>query len=88
MPMHFLGGLWVGLFFLYGFYDKNEFFKQFVVVLAWVLCIGVLYELFEVYTHNYIAQDPFNTLDTLSDIFFDLSGGLCAILYLWKKQQR
>lgn len=87
MPMHFLGGFWVGLFFLYIFYDKNQFFKYFLTILLCVLLIGILYEVFEFFVFNEIGKDPFNTLDTASDIFFDLSGGLCAILYLWKRQQ-
>jgi hypothetical protein len=46
-----------------------------------VLILGILWELFEVLTHNYIARDLFNTLDTVSDLFFDLAGGAFAVFY-------
>ncbi|OGI46772.1 hypothetical protein A2121_00185 [Candidatus Nomurabacteria bacterium GWB1_40_6] len=95
MLMHFGGGFWVGLFFIWFFsikdlpifqlsFEKIDF-KLILKVLLFVLFFGILWELFEVFVHNYIAQDPFSVLDTTSDIFFDFGGGLCAILYLWKK---
>ncbi len=97
MPMHFLGGLWVGLFFLWFFSIESMPFLHLVLervdfklvskTLLFVLLFGVLWELFEFYTNNYIGHDLFNILDTTSDIFFDLSGGLYAILYVWKNQK-
>ncbi|HBA45767.1 hypothetical protein A2W67_01650 [Candidatus Nomurabacteria bacterium RIFCSPLOWO2_02_40_28] len=84
--MHFLSGFWVGLFFLYVFYNENLFLKQILTVILGVLLIGVLWEAFEFFL-NIIAKEQFNIVDTASDIFFDLLGGLCAILYLWEKQQ-
>src|SRR3989344_5487931 len=62
-------------------FEKIDF-KLILKVLLFVLFFGILWELFEVFVHNYIAQDPFNILDTTSDIFFDLSGGLCVIIYI------
>jgi hypothetical protein len=50
-----------------------------------VLITGILWEAFEFFSNNYIGRDSFNILDTFSDIFFDFIGGLCAILYVWKK---
>lgn len=84
MIMHFLGGLWVGLISLYFFSSKTPYLK----ILLFVLFIGLGWEIFELLFNNIIAQNPFNALDTISDIFFDLSGGLCAILYVWKKLQK
>lgn len=85
MPMHFLGGFWVGLaiFYFFPFPDKSigPVFK----ILLLIFFIGIGWEVFELFFNNYLAQIPFNALDTASDIFFDLTGGLCAILYLWKK---
>ena len=85
IPMHFLGGMWVGLFFLYVLNNKKGFLKHFFVILSCVLLVGILYELFEIYAHNYIARDPFNSLDTVSDLFFDLAGGALAVLYFPKR---
>lgn len=87
MLMHFLGGFWVALFFLYVFYDRNPFLKKLLVVILGVLFIGILWEFFEIYL-NVISGEFFSISDTLSDIFFDLSGGLCAILYIWKRLLR
>lgn len=84
MLMHFLGGLWVGLFFSYIFYDKNPFFKQLLTVILCVLSVGILWEIFEFFI-GAIAHDPFSIRDTTSDIFFDLAGGLFAIFYCLKK---
>lgn len=84
MLMHFLGGFWVGLFFLYVFYDKNQFSKKLLAVILGVLLIGVLWEVFEFFL-NVIAHDTFSIADTLSDIFFDLVGGFLAIFFYFKK---
>ena len=80
--MHFLGGFWVGLAFLYLFPPKDSPLGAIFITLLLVLTVGVLWEVFEILINEIIAQNPFNVLDTASDIFFDLSGGLCAILYL------
>ena len=44
--------------------------------------LGAGWEVFEIIFNNIIAGNSFDLPDTLSDIFFDLSGGLCAILYI------
>ncbi len=85
--MHFSSGFWVGLFFLYVFTAKESFIPV-VKVLLWVLLIGVLWEIYELYVYQHLMGIPFDIFDTISDIFLDLFGGLCAILYIWKKQLR
>lgn len=94
MFIHFLGGLWVGLFFIWFFSIKDlpilklslekPDFKLIGKTLLFVLLFGILWELFEIYTHNYISHDPFSILDTVSDIFFDLAGGTFATFYFFK----
>lgn len=84
MPMHFLGGLWVGFVYLYFFSRDNNSLDIILKIMLFVLLIGLGWEFYEILFVNILAQNPFNTLDTISDIFFDLSGGLCAILYLWR----
>ena len=87
--MHFLGGFWIGLAYFYFFSPKIlplEFPQPVFKILAFILLVGVGWEVFELLFNNIIAQNSFNILDTSSDIFFDLSGGLCAILYIWKKK--
>ncbi|MFH1200916.1 MAG: hypothetical protein V1484_01120 [bacterium] len=89
MPMHFLGGFCVGLFLIWLLSYKNSSLeinlKLICRIFLGVLIIGILWELYEILFYNILAQNPFNILDITHDIFFDLSGGLCAILYLWKK---
>ena len=87
MIMHALGGLWLGLFFIYFFPPKENNFKPFLKVLFFVLIIGFGWEIFEFSANNYIASDLFiaNKLDSVSDLFFDLAGGIVAILYYLKR---
>ena len=93
--MHFLGGIWLGLFFLWFFSIKNlsslkwllnfDGFQFVYQTVLFVLFIGVLWEFFEFYTINYISQESFNVSDTISDIFFDLAGAFTAIFYFLRK---
>jgi hypothetical protein len=95
MPMHFLGGLCAGFAIIWLLSLKklpfelplslqvvwNFIFKIFLSVLF----IGVLWEFFEILFNNIIAQNSFNIFDTVSDVFFDLTGGTFAILYFLKR---
>ena len=86
MIMHFLGGFWLGLAFLWFLLKENLSFALILKIILGVLFVGILWEIFELLFNNIVAQNPFNILDTSSDLFFDISGGLCAILYIWRKQ--
>ncbi len=79
MPMHFFGGVFIGLLGFYLFGDK------FLKIFLFVLLVGLSWEAFEALIDKNISHNPFNIFDTASDIFFDLSGGLSAIIYLWRK---
>ncbi len=83
MLMHFLGGVWLGFFFLYVFFSKDSFFKRFLVIILCALLVGVLWEVFEFYL-NTISTEFFNISDTLSDLCFDLAGSLFSFLYFYK----
>lgn len=90
MPMHFLGGTWIGLLYFYLFPPKENSAVSFLRVFLFVLAIGIGWEVFEMMVNDIIIQNPLNYSDMLSDLFFDLFGGLCAILYIhiWKKLPR
>lgn len=88
MVMHFSGGVWVGLFGLYLLEPETISLASVFKILLFVFLIGVAWEVFESFVDKVITQNSFNILDTSSDIFFDLTGGLCAILYIWKKQPK
>ncbi|MES3032324.1 MAG: hypothetical protein V4699_03740 [Patescibacteria group bacterium] len=82
MIMHTLGGLWIGLASIY-LLPKADVSAKFVFkILSCVLLVGIGWEIFEILVNDVVAQNPFDYLDTASDICFDLFGGLCAILYI------
>jgi len=95
MPMHFLGGLCAGFAVIWFLsFKKLSFDLLFSTQAVWnfifkiflgVLLIGVLWEFFEILFNNIIAQNSFNIFDTISDVFFDLAGGIFAILYFLKQ---
>lgn len=85
MIMHFLGGFWVGLLALYIFEPSRIYFKSIFHVLLLVFFIGVGWEVFEIFVDKVVTQNSFNLTDTLSDMFFDLLGGVFAIFYFIKR---
>ncbi len=89
MPMHFMGGFWLGMVFFWFFkVRKLSLLVNLSLVtklIAWVLLIGVGWELFEYFFINYMAQNNFDLIDTLSDLFFDLFGGITAVAFLLKR---
>ncbi|MFA5841301.1 MAG: hypothetical protein WC847_03475 [Candidatus Paceibacterota bacterium] len=92
MPMHFLGGLFIGLSVIW-FLTKKVFelelsSKLIYKILFFVLLFGASWEVFEILFNNIIAQSSFNSLDTISDIFFDLAGGTFAISYFFYLRNR
>lgn len=95
MPMHFLGGVWVGLAGIWallysGLFSSTSSDKQLVLrTMIIVFAIGFLWEVFE-YTVQHLIPganlaDP---IDSVSDIFFDLSGGAFALLYFFSSRPR
>ncbi len=79
MPMHFLGGVWVGFFFIYVLSIKTP--SVFWKIILYVLLIGLVWEFFQLIVKNGIGRTPFDLLDTLSDLFFDILGGALAFWY-------
>lgn len=91
MPMHFFGGLFTGLLVIVVFLRRQSFFEYSIlktsfIVLAAVLVIGVAWELYE-HLFDIVAGRNQIILDSISDIFFDLAGGLQAVfVYLRHKK--
>ena len=63
MPMHFLGGIWLGLVSLYLFSLKDFSFKSFLKIFLVVLLVGIGWEVFEVLVNRIITHDLFNLLE-------------------------
>lgn len=85
MFMHFLGGIWLGFFFIWFLKVKEISLQSILKIILSVLLIGIFWEIFEILVDKFLTQKYFNSLDTTSDIFFDISGGLFAIFYFFKK---
>lgn len=90
MPMHMLGGFISGLVSIFILSSKKFLHSSNIAlilkILAGVLIIGIAWEIFEFSANTYFVKSLFlaNRLDSVSDIFFDLSGGIIAILYYFK----
>ena len=84
MPMHFLGGIWVSLFFIYVFFRNDLQFRAFGKVIFWVAVIGILWEGFEIFVNQHLGRMPFNALDSALDLALDLVGALVGVR-LFKK---
>ena len=82
MLVHFLGGFWLGLVFLYFFPLQDKSFRSICKIFLPVFFIGIGWEVFEILVNDVIAQNLFDVMDFTSDLFFDLAGGFCAILYI------
>jgi len=85
MPMHFLGGLWLGLTFIWILKVKEISLSSIIKISVFVFFVGILWELFEIIINETITGDSFDTLDTISDLSFDLTGGFIAMLYFIKR---
>lgn len=58
-------------------------FALFIIFLSFAAFFGVLWEFFEFVTNRYIVHINFITYtDTLSDLFFDLLGGVVGFLLI------
>jgi hypothetical protein len=84
MIMHFLGGVWVGFFFIYIYSPSHLNNKSVFKIASSVLLIGLSWEVFEFVVNNVIGRVPFNSFDSISDIFWDMVGGLSAIFLFFK----
>jgi hypothetical protein len=86
MFMHFLSGFWLGLLLIW-FLRTNEenMCRNMILTMVAILIIGISWEVYEFIVINHWAGYPFNFLDTTSDVFFDISGGLLATYYYMRK---
>lgn len=94
--MHFFGGLWAGSFGLWFFFlrlhakTSRGIASIFLTSFLSALLIGVLWELFELFTHLYsiFGTEKAFMFDTLSDLFFDIVGSFFAsFLFLALKKK-
>lgn len=91
MPMHFFGGLFTGLLVLSFLvkYKKTAYLPTFKIVLislVLVFLIGFIWEGYEFIIDLIFGRWQI-IMDSLSDLFFDLAGGIQAVfIYLRHKK--
>lgn len=82
--MHFLGGFWLGLVFLWLIYkdlDKKNLAKDnFIKIVLGVLFVGFGWEIYEIVVNDLLAKNTFDLFDTSTDMIADLMGGISAYL--------
>ncbi len=85
MIMHTLGGIWLALALIFVFSINNFSRQNFLKVIFGVLLVGLAWELFEFGVDEIILKNPLNTgLDTLSDLFCDITGGILGFIYYFR----
>lgn len=85
MPMHILGGFWIGLAIIWLFKIKDLSRDTIAKIILGFLLIALFWEVFEFSVDKTITQNPFNVLDTISDICFGFAGAFISILYFSKR---
>ena len=101
IPMHFLGGLWVALFFFWILKKRfvqvsqvleGNFLLLGILSLGFVSLIGIGWEFYEFLYDKYLAKGLLliqaSVTDTMTDLFFDWVGGLIAILVYKIRRER
>lgn len=89
IPLHILGGLWIGLtsiaVVLYSGHFRLRFteHKLFFVIMVSVITLGVFWEFFEYAAGISFASGGY-VLDTIKDLFDDLLGGIIAYIYFMR----
>ncbi len=92
IPMHIMGGLWVSLFALVGYYtffagkpkDRSSFFVIAFAIAAG-LTIGLGWEIFEFEVDKHIAASGIDLGDTLKDLVDDFIGACIGAAIFLKR---
>lgn len=90
MPMHFLGGFWVGGMALWFYFFNTRINKKLAAssrtgkllfYFAAVLMVSVVWELFEFSLDTFVVSRTNDIMDTLSDLFMDALGATSMLAY-------
>ncbi len=96
MPMHFFAGVWIGgvALWLYLGGQSNEHGEVLstrrisLVTFLVVLSVGVFWEIFQFGLDRVVEFAPIYDIgDTLSDLFFDVFGGLVAVYIVLSRRR-
>jgi len=87
--MHFLGGVWVALFALWIFSSRKISFLpthiSFLQIVSLVICVGIVWELYEIMFGLTFVSDPEYWGDTILDLVMDTIGGICVAFSIRNK---
>jgi len=96
--MHFFGGFWVAMFFVWLYHSKiNQLpnYSTILIILSFVALIGVFWEFLEFFYNVFISSKGYrgymqlSAADTIADLFFDLIGGSTLLgIYLFKSKSK
>lgn len=97
IPMHFLGGFWVGMVYFWfnpkieilnsWFYKLPKYLTNLLFILAFTAFIGVFWEFFEFGLDFFTGETmrfQGTSKDTIGDLFFDLLGGTTVFAIFYK----
>jgi hypothetical protein len=90
MLMHFIGGVFIGFIALYILYrfkisQNKSLVSTIKITILTVFVIGFFWEVYEYIVQGFTGAILANPTDSISDLFFDLAGGLYAV-YIFQKQ--
>ena len=95
VPMHFLGGLWLGLAGIYicdrmlpQIFRKKENLSIVAVALLTALIAGSLWEIIELRLFPILKITLINYEDTPSDIFYNLLGSSAGAIYFISQRRK
>lgn len=81
MVMHFLGGFFIGLLFIYIFAKNTEYKNALKISLISIFFVGILWEVFELYFEMTDVNSPDFFSDTGMDFVMDFLGAFVSVLY-------
>lgn len=98
IPMHFFGGFWVAMFFVWLYHSKisqlSNYLIAFLITLSFVALIGIFWEFLEFFYDVFISSKGYSgymqlsAADTIADLFFDLAGGSVLLgIYFFKSKK-
>jgi len=85
MVMHFFGGFWAGLFFIWFFRVKDASRASIFKIIAFVFVAGIFWELFQLYADTYLNNVPPDWEDIITDVCFNLAGAASSISFFKKR---
>jgi hypothetical protein len=89
MLMHFLGGLFLAVLALTLFWNivhREKLWLQFLFVILFVLFVGLVWEVYEFGVQGFLQVTGIADIpDSISDLVFDVLGGVFGFLLLRQK---